>query len=73
MGPSLRRKEESSYAVLLMVRGLFPHMYALLVKVLLLCYLMGEVRQVQLYSEGKVYLLLVSAFAPSAIPCLGTL
>ena len=32
MGPSLRRKEESSYAVLLMVRGNIPPMYALNVK-----------------------------------------
>ena len=39
--------------------------------VFLLCYLMGEVREVQLYS--KRYWLLVSALAPSAIQCLGTL
>ena len=43
----------------------------LLAEVFLLCYLMGEVREVQLYSER--YWLLVSALAPSAILCLGTL
>ena len=41
-------------------------------EVLLLCYLTGEVRQVQLYSERSVWLLLVSALAPSANTCLGT-
>ena len=40
---------------------------------LLLCYLMGEVREVQFYSERSEYLLLVSALAPYAMLGLGTL
>ena len=64
---------ESSYAVLPMVRGYIPHMYASCAEVFLLCYLMGEVREVQLYSERSEYWLLVSPLAPAAILCLGTL
>ena len=66
---------ESSYAVLLMVRGHIPGVYmcVLLAEVFLLCYLMGEVREVQLHSERSEYWLLVSALAPSGILRLGTL
>ena len=45
----------------------------LLAEVFLLCYLMCEVREVQLDSERSDYWMLVSALAPSAILCLGTL
>ena len=48
-------------------------MCMLLAEVVLLCYLMGEVREVQLYSKRSQYWLLVSALVPSAILCLDTL
>ena len=73
MGPSFRRKGGKQLRSSPDGAGSYSSYVCTPGEVLLLCYLMGEIRQVHLYSEGKVYLLLVSALASSAIPCLGTL
>ena len=66
---------ESSYVVLLMVRGHIPQEDAFVLR-----YFFSVIRWVKfdkfnftVYSEGSEYSLLVSALAPYAILCLGTL